>query len=109
MCEAAHEVTDRFLRMLGLARKAGKTVQGTEMICEQMRAKKQPVLILVSSEASDGTRRRLLYKSSFYRIPCLVVDVTAEVLGHWLGAHRPIVSVGVMDGGFAEQLRMACK
>ena len=109
MCKASHEVTERFLRMLGLARKAGKTVLGTEVICEQMRAKKKPVLILVSSGASDGTLRRLSHKSSFYSIPCLTVDVAPEVLGHLLGTARPLVSVGITDGGFADQLRQECK
>ena len=109
MCKASHEVTERLLRMLGLARKAGKTVLGTEVICEQMRAKKKPVLILVSSGASDGTLRRLSHKSSFYSIPCLTVDVAPEVLGHLLGTARPLVSVGITDGGFADQLRQECK
>lgn len=106
---AAHAVTERFLRMLGLARRAGKTVLGTEMICEQMRAKKKPVLILVSSCASDGTRRRLLHKSSFYSIPALTVEVSGETLGHLLGVARPLVAVAVTDAGFAAQLTAECK
>lgn len=109
MCKATHEVTERFLRMLGLARKAGKTVLGTEVICEQMRVKKKPVLILVSTDASEGTRRRLSHKSSFYSIPCLTVNVASEVLGRLLGTARPLVSVGILDDGFADQLRQECK
>ncbi len=109
MCKAASEVTERFLRMLGLARKAGKTVLGTEVICEQMRAKKKPVLVLVSSGASEGTQRRLSHQCSFYNIPSLTIDVAPEVLGHLLGTARPLVSVGILDGGFADQLRQECK
>ncbi len=110
MCkQAVMAVTERFTGMLGLARRAGKTVQGTDMICEKMRAKKKPVLVLVSHSASDATRERLMKKCVFYNIPCLVVNLTTEVLGHLLGKSGAIAAVAVTDEGFARELTAECK
>ena len=107
--ETPHAVTERFYRMLGLARRAGKTVLGTSVICEQMRAKKKLVLILVSSFASEGTRRRLFRKSSFYNIPCLTVESPCDVLGHLMGVPGTLAAVAVTDPGFARELSLECK
>ncbi len=102
-------VTERFKGMLGLARRAGKTVQGTDVICEKMRAKKKLVLVLVSHTASDATRERLMKKCFFYNIPCLLVEMTAEEMGHLLGKSGAIVAVAILDEGFARELTAECK
>ncbi len=95
--------------MLGLARRAGKTVLGTDMICEKMRAKSKPVLVVVSHEASDATRERLQKKCVFYNIPCLVVDITRDALGQLLGKTGGIAAVAVTDENFARELKVECK
>ncbi len=102
-------VTERFIGMLGLARRAGKTVQGTDMICERMRAKKKPVLVLVAHDASPATQERLVKKCVFYNIPCLVVALTTEALGHLLGKTGALAAVAVLDEGFARELTAECK
>ncbi len=110
MCEPAYKtVSERFFGMLGLARRAGKTVLGTDMICERMRAKSKPVLVLASREASDATRARLMHKCDFYSIPYCVVDVSTEKLGNICGCSGLAAAVAVTDAGFAEQLLMECK
>ena len=106
---SVYQVTERFFGMLGLAKRAGKTVQGTNVICEKMRAKGKPVLVLTSHDASDATRKRLLSKCNFYNIPYYEVDVSTEKLGSILGCSGLAAAVAVMDAGFAEQLRMECK
>ena len=110
MCEmSVYQVTERFFGMLGLAKRAGKTVQGTNVICDKMRAKGKPVLVLTSHYASEGTRKRLSSKCNFYSIPYYEVDVSTEKLGSILGCSGLTAAVAVMDAGFAEQLRMECK
>ncbi len=110
MCNSSvMAVTERFIGMLGLARRAGKTVQGTDMICEKMRAKKKPVLVLVSHSASDATRERLTKKCVFYNVPCLVVEISTEKLGHLIGKSGAIAAVAILDEGFARELITECK
>jgi ribosomal protein L7Ae-like RNA K-turn-binding protein len=110
MCkDSFHTVTERFFGMLGLAKRAGKTVLGTDMICEKMRAKKKPVLVLASREASEATRARLQQKCNFYNIPYCEVDVSTEKLGSICGCSGLAAAVAVTDAGFAEQLLLECK
>ena len=106
---SVYQVTERFFGMLGLAKRAGKTVQGTNVICDKMRAKGKPVLVLTSHYASEGTRKRLSSKCNFYSIPYYEVDVSTEKLGSILGCSGLTAAVAVIDAGFAEQLRMECK
>ncbi len=107
--QTTYTVTERFTGMLGLARRAGKTVLGTDMICEKMRAKSKPVLVLVSHTASDATRERLMKKSSFYNIPCHVVSITTEQLGQLMGKAGALAAVALTDAGFARELTRECK
>lgn len=110
MCEQAfYTVTERFFGMLGLARRAGKTVLGTDMICERMRARSKPVLVLASREASLGTRNRLKYKCEFYSVSYRVVDATMAQLGKICGAMRPTAAVAITDEGFARELTGECQ
>ncbi len=110
MCnQVTNAVSERFIGMLGLARRAGKTVLGTDMICEKMRAKVKPVLVLVSHTASDATRARLQKKCVFYNIPCLLVDISTEELGRLMGKPGALAATAVTDPGFACELTKECK
>lgn len=102
-------VTKQFFGMLGLAKRAGKTVHGTDMICEQMRAKRKPVLVFVSQNASDATRKRLFTKSNFYSIPLVEISASTEELGHLLSGGGLTAAVAIMDDGFAARLLAECK
>ncbi len=109
MCERATcTVTERFFGMLGMARRAGKTVHGTDMICERMRARSKPVLVIASHEASERTRLRLQYKCEFYNVPFLVAEVTAQRLGQLCGC-SVVAAVAVTDAGLAQELQRECK
>ncbi len=101
-------VTKQFFGMLGLAKRAGKTVHGTDMICEQMRAKRKPVLVFVSQYASDATRKRLRTKSSFYEVPLYEISATTEELGHILSGGGLTAAVAIVDDGFAARLLTEC-
>ncbi len=104
-----YTVTDRFFGMLGLCRRAGKTVHGTEMICSQMRDKRKPVLVIIASDVSENTRKKLTTKSDFYGIPYLLTDIEGEKLGTLLGKTGFLAGVGILDENFARELRGACK
>ena len=103
------EVNERFFGMLGLCRRAGKTVLGTEMICMQMREKRKPVLVLVAADVSENTRSKLTRKSIFYGIPAIWVNVGGEALADRLGKTGFLAAVAIMDRRFADEIGNACK
>ena len=102
-------VTERFFGMLGLCRRAGKTVLGTEMICKQMREKKKPVLVLIASDVSENTRSKLISKSTFYSIPYRQINVGGEELAGRLGKTGFLAAAAVTDSRFADEIGNACK
>ena len=107
--EEIASVTERFFGMLGLCRRAGKTVLGTEMICKQMREKKKPVLVLIASDISENTRSKLISKSIFYTIPYIQISVSGGELAARLGKTGFLAAAAVMDHRFADEITNACK
>ena len=102
-------VTERFFGMLGLCRRAGKTVLGTEMICKQMREKKKPVLVLIASDVSENTRSKLISKSIFYSIPYIQISVGGEDLADRLGKTGFLAAAAITDQRFADEIANSCK
>lgn len=56
---------------LSLAQKAGKVVNGSKVLTS-IRSNKA-YLVLVASDASDNTKKRIFDKSKYYNIECLEI------------------------------------
>ncbi len=95
---------ERLLRFLGLARRAGKTVHGTPLICTALATKKPPCLVIMSLGASQNTQKKLKNKCSFYNVPLLTVEADTDVLAHAVGKSGDMAAVAVTDEGFAREL-----
>ena len=92
--------------MLGFAMRAGKLVIGTELICRAM-SKGEVKLVVISSEASAATKKKLFVKSKFYSITAIEVDIDTERLGKLLGKTYAPAAVGVTDEGFSLEIKKA--
>ena len=64
-------------------------------------------LVVISSEASPGTKKKLKVKSEFYNISAIEVDIDTERLGKLLGKTYSPAAVAVADGGFAAEIKKA--
>lgn len=100
----SEDETERLLKFLGLCRRAGKTVHGTPLVCTALAAKRPPFLVLMSEEASDGTKKKLCNKTSFYRVSLLSLPVSCERLAKAVGKTGELAAVAVTDEGFAREL-----
>ena len=98
------QAPDRFLGLLGLAKRAGRTVTGAPLIFTAMRSKRPPCLVLVASDASDGARKKLRTKCEFYKIPLLYTTYTKEALAHAVGNSGEVAAVAITDQGLAGEL-----
>ncbi len=96
----------RILGMLGFAMRAGKLVIGTELICRAM-PKGEIKLVVISSGASEQTKKKLFTKSEFYSITAIEVDIDTERLGRLLGKSYAPAAVGVTDDGFSNEIKKA--
>ena len=94
---------DRFLRMLGLCRRAGGVIIGTPQVYTAMRGKKPPLLVIGSEHASEPTKKKTRTMCAFYKIPLVTVPYTKEELGKTVGKSGAISTLAVTDARFQEE------
>ena len=89
--------------MLGLAMRAGKVTLGTEQICAAL-PKGKIDLVLVSSMASDGTKKKLRFKCEYYKTRMIEVNIDTEELGRLLGKTYTPAAVAIADDNFSKAI-----
>ena len=96
--------------MLGFAMRAGKVIIGTEIVCASMakNGAKKPKVVLISKTASEGTKKKVLWKSEYYRICAIEIDLDGESLGRLLGKLYAPAVIAIVDERFAEEIKRAC-
>ncbi len=92
--------------MLGLARRAGKLIVGTDQVCTAMAktGEDRVRLVLVSYTASNLTKKKMTVKSAFYDIPIREVMIDTQELGRLLGKATTPAVVAVTDEHFAHKI-----
>ena len=90
------------MNYLGLARRAGKVVMGTDGVIQSMSGHKM-VLILLATDASVATIDKIEKKGFFYHIPVIKIFSTEE-LSQATGHHNLKV-MGICDHGFAKVIQ----
>lgn len=79
----------KLLSMIGIARKAGKTIIGWPMISEHISKGKNishdEFLLIEASDTSDGTHKKISNKCEFYNIRSIRIDNSCSELGAALG------------------------
>ena len=95
-------MNNKILSLLGLATRSGNLVSG-EYMTEKAVKGGRAFLVIVSSEASENTKKKFTHICSFYKVPLYFYGAMEE-LGHCMGkAFR--ASVAVTDEGFAKGIR----
>lgn len=92
---------DRILSLLGLATKSGKIVSGEFMVEKVVKAN-GAALVIVATDASDGSRKNYTDMCKFYHVP-IYFYATKETLGHCIGKEIR-ASVALTDEGFANRI-----
>ncbi len=95
----------RFLGFLGLAKRAGRVIAGTPMVCAAMAEDKKPPLVLYAEGASAASQKKIVCKSEFYGVEAISLPISAEELGHAIGKTGAIAAVAVTDEGFADAMK----
>ena len=79
---------------VGMANKAGKLVTGTDACVRAIRAR-SVILVVLSEEASENTRKKVMNSCSSKNITCIEYG-SSEMLGKMTGKSHRIV-IGVKD------------
>ena len=120
---------DKLLSLLGIARKAGRVIIGTEMVCDEVRRRghaghyeeedeknvpvpetqsgkphKQCGCVLIASDASANTKKRILNACAHYQVRAFVAPVTTAQLSDRLGKTGAVAAAAVFDRHFTDAL-----
>lgn len=96
---------DKLKGMIGLARKAGKTIRGTDIVNEAVRQGSPKLYaVVVASDISENTRKRIVNCMTYYGQEYLSSTLTADELSKAIGSHGAAACVGVTDEGLAAQI-----
>ena len=91
--------------LIGIAKKAGKIIAGTEMVVESIRAKKKNVkAVFISCDASQNTLKRITNTSDHYKIPAFKTEIDKASLGRITGASGERSVIGITDEGLAKAI-----
>jgi ribosomal protein L7Ae-like RNA K-turn-binding protein len=92
---------NQWMSILGLANRARKIISGEELTVKQIQSGKAK-LILLSSDASPNTTKKITDKCKSYEVPLKMVE-DRHLLGQAIGKEARVV-VAVLDNGFANRL-----
>ena len=101
--------TSRLVGMIGFAMRAGKVIIGTELVCASMSKSgaKRARIVLLASDASEGTKKKIRCKCEFYSVELRIVDIDGDTLGRMLGKTFSPAVIAISDDRFAEEIRNA--
>lgn len=97
---------NRVLGILGLAKRAGALAVGTNSVLEAVR-KDKALLVLVTSDVSENTKKQLHDKASYRKIPIETLPFGMCELGKALGKEHS-AAVAVLQEGFVISYTKAC-
>ena len=104
---AALRKAKKFGGLLGIAKKAGRVVAGTEAVTDGIRSgspAKCPCVVFLASDASENTKKRVENCCKYYEVPMHEIASTTSELGAFIGKSGSISAVGITDRGLADAL-----
>ena len=99
-CLSAEDALRRLEGLLGLARKAGRIILGTELICDAVR-RRRVRQVFITANASDNTKKRLTNCCEYYGVGYAALPITTEALARVSGKTGAVAAAGITDEGFA--------
>lgn len=101
--ELHDQVRGKVLNLLGIARKSGQVVSGTQQVLTGLRAGADFLLLVRAEDLSDDSAVRIDMTAARYTVPCFVL-FSKELLGQLLGKSERGV-VALKNGKLAVAIR----
>lgn len=95
------KVENKILGAAGLAKRAGKLVSGAQL-CEDTIRQGKAVLVLLCSDMSENSEKKLCNAMYTYGVPYIKLSSTKEELGRKIGKDSFAVVCAFTDKGFSE-------
>lgn len=89
------------LMALGLCKKAGALICGTPLVCTALASARRPELAVLSTGASENTKKKLRDKCTYYGVRLCELDASPEEISHAIGGRASVAAVAICDEGLA--------
>ncbi len=97
----------KFSGLLGIAKKAGRVIAGTNLVTDSIRAgsvSKCPHAVFLASDVSDNTRKRITNCCTYYEVPLYPIPLTISEISDAIGKSGSTSAVGITDAGLCDAL-----
>jgi ribosomal protein L7Ae-like RNA K-turn-binding protein len=95
----------KLLGMLGLASRARKIVTGTELVTEKIKSGKAVYYVVIASDVSQNTLKKLVNCCEYYEMEYKQSDFTQDEISHAVGKSCLVSSVAITDSNFADAIK----
>ena len=89
------------LNLLGLAKRAGKIIDGEGRVLASFQSQK-PLLIFLASDAGANIQKKIQDKAAYYQVP-LITDFTTDELSKAIGKNNRKV-LALNEASFIKQI-----
>ena len=90
----------QLLFSIGLAKKAGKLISGTDSVCDEIR-KNKILLVVCAENVSDNTKKKITDCCAYHQVKLHFCNLPKETLGKAIGKAFS-ACIGVTDKNLSE-------
>ena len=95
----------KVLSMLGLSRRAGAVIIGTDLVTKALPSGKVK-LVIYAGDSSANTEKKITDKCKFYNAECIKLSYGGGEIAHAIGKMSTVSVVGITDGNFSRELNL---
>lgn len=96
-------MNSKVLSMLGLSRRAGAVIIGTDLVTKALPSGKVK-LVMYSCDASANTEKKITDKCRFYKAECIKLSYDGSEIAHAIGKQSTVSVVGITDENFSREI-----
>ena len=98
-------MNSKVLSMLGLSRRAGAVIIGTDLVTKALPSGKVK-LVMYACDASANTEKKITDKCKFYSTECIKLSYNGTEIAHAIGKQSLVSVVAITDGSFSRELNL---
>ncbi len=98
-------MNSKVLSMLGLSRRAGAVIIGTDLVTKALPSGKVK-LVMYANDSSANTEKKITDKCKFYHTECVKLTYDGGEIAHAIGKQSTVSVVGVTDENFSRELNL---
>ena len=97
-------MNDKVLNFIGLSMRAGKVIFGGNLVTSAIRSRSKPDLVLLASDASENTCKRIVDSCDFHRVVLVKTEYDGATLAATIGKQSDVMVIAIADKGLANTI-----